>query len=60
LANTVAGVRQYSQFMALMENWDKVEMNVDVSLGSEGELQEQQEIYAESWEGASKRVKDTL
>jgi len=38
LANTVAGVRQYSQFMALMENWDKVEMNVDVSLGSEGEL----------------------
>lgn len=60
LANTVAGVRQYSQFMALMENWDKIEMNVDVSLGSEGELQEQQEIYAESWEGASKRVKDTL
>ena len=60
LANTVAGVRQYSQFMALMENWDKVEMNVDVSLGSEGELQEQQEIYAESWEGASKRVKDSL
>jgi len=35
--------------MALMENWDKVEMNVDVSLGSEGELQEQQEIYAQSW-----------
>ena len=60
LANTVAGVRQYAQFMALMENWDKVEMNVDVSLGSEGELQKQQDIYAESWEAASKRIKDTL
>ena len=38
LANTVAGVRQYAQFMALMNNWETVKLNVEVASESEGEL----------------------
>ena len=59
LAQTVGGMRQYSQFIALMENWDKVEMNVDVAKMSEGELTTQQEIWSESWEAADKRVQQS-
>ena len=57
LAETVAGTRQYAQFMAIMENYDKILVNQQVAAGSEGTLQKQQEIFAESWEAASKRVK---
>jgi hypothetical protein len=39
-----------------MENWDKVELNVDIADLSEGTLTEQQEIWSESWEAATKRV----
>jgi hypothetical protein len=42
--------------MSLMENWDKVQDNVAIAKGAEGTLQEQSEIYAESWEAAKKRV----
>lgn len=57
LAQTVAGVRQYTQLMALMDNWDYFEENVKVAEQSTGTLQEQAEIYAESWEASSKRVR---
>ena len=57
LAQTVAGVRQYTQFIALMDNYDKIEANEDLAKNSEGTLQKQQETYAESWEAAQKRVK---
>ena len=60
LAETVAGQRQYAQFMALMNNYDKVLENQGIATDSEGELQKQQDIYAESWEAASKRVKASL
>ena len=56
LAQSVAGVRQYTQLMALMENWDFMEQNVATSRASSGTLNEQAEIYAESWEAAEKRV----
>ena len=56
-AQTVAGVRQYNQLMALMENWDFFQENLTTAKGSEGTLQEQANIYAESWEAARKRVK---
>jgi len=46
LAQTVAGQRQYAQMIALMDNWDKVKENVKIASGSEGTLEEQQEIYA--------------
>ena len=61
LAQTVAGVRQYTQLIALMENWnngdnDSMMANLDTAYGSEGALQEQADIYAESWEAAQDRV----
>lgn len=57
LAQTVAGVRQYSQFMALMNNYDYFKENVGVAEQSAGTLDKQAEIYAESWEAAQKRVR---
>ncbi len=57
LAQTVGGVRQYTNLIALMDNWDKMQANVLTAQGSEGTLQEQADIYAESWEAAQKRVK---
>ena len=56
-AETVGGIRQYSTIMALMENWDFMQQNVKVAESSEGTLQKQADIYAESWEAAQKRVK---
>lgn len=60
LAETVAGTRQYAQFMALMNNYDKILSNQALAANSEGTLQEQADIYAESWEAAGKRVKTAL
>lgn len=57
LAQTVAGVRQYTQFITLMENWDKFQTNLVTATGAEGTLNKQAEIYAESWEAARKRVR---
>ena len=57
LAQTVAGVRQYSQFMALMNNYDYFKENVQVARNSTGTLEKQADIYAESWEAAQKRVR---
>lgn len=57
LAQTVAGTRQYTQLVSLMENFDAFQGNVDAAKNAEGTLSEQQDIYAEGWEAASKRVK---
>lgn len=57
LAQTVAGVRQYTQLVALMDNWDFFKENLGTALSSEGVLTKQADIYAESWAAASKRVK---
>lgn len=57
LAQTVAGVRQYNQFVALMDNWDYFQQNLNSSLNSTGSLTEQAEIYADSWEASEKRVR---
>ena len=47
-AQTVAGVRQYSQLMALMDNWDYFKENVERANNATGELQRQQDIYMQS------------
>lgn len=60
LAQTVAGVRQYAQLTALMENYDFYQENLFSAQNSEGALQEQADIYAESWEAASNRVRASL
>ena len=57
LAQTVAGVRQYTQFISLMENWGDFQKNLEIAYTSTGTLQEQANIYAESWEAARNRVK---
>ena len=56
LAQTVGGVRQYTQLIALMDNWNYFQQNLGVATGAEGTLNKQAEIYAESWEAAEKRV----
>lgn len=56
LAQTVAGVRQYTQFIALMDNWDFMKENLNTAANATGTLDKQAEIYAESWEAAQKRV----
>lgn len=56
LAQTVAGVRQYTQLMSLMNNYDSFKENVSAAETSSGTLQEQADIYAESWEAAQERV----
>lgn len=60
LAQTVAGVRQYTQLIALMENWDFMETNLGTVATSEGTLQEQADIYAEGWVAAKKEVTASL
>lgn len=57
LAQTVAGVRQYSQFIALMDNADFFRTNLETARNATGTLQEQADLYAESWEAARDRVK---
>ena len=60
LAKGVAGIRQYTQFIALMDNWDFMEENLGTVAGSGGTLEKQAKTYEESWEAASKRVKASL
>ena len=60
LAQTVGGVRQYTNLIALMDNWDKFQENLATAQGAEGALQQQAEIYAQSWEAARTRVKTAM
>ena len=59
-AQVVAGKRQYTQLMALFENWDMYNKNLSIADNADGELQKMADIYAESWEAASARVKASL
>lgn len=52
--------RQYTQLVALMNNYDYFKENLEVARNSEGTLQKQADIYAESWEAAEKRVKASM
>lgn len=60
LAQSVAGIRQYSQFMALMDNWDVMEKNVEMAKEANGALEDQHEIWETGIEGATSRVKEEL
>ena len=48
LAQSVAGVRQYNQLMALMNNWSDMEANIERATNAAGTLNKQQDIYMES------------
>lgn len=57
LAETVAGVRQWTQLIALMDNWDFFKENLAMAQDADGALEQQAEIYAESWEAARDKTK---
>lgn len=56
LAQTVAGTRQYTQLISLMDNYSDFKDNVTSAKNSEGTLSVQADIYAQSWEAAQERV----
>lgn len=56
LAETVAGVRQWTQLIALMDNWDFFKKNLAIAKNADGTLNQQAETYAESWEAARDRI----
>lgn len=56
VAQAVAGKRQYTQLMALMENQDMYQKSMSIAESAEGTLQKQADIYAESWSAASNRM----
>ena len=60
LAQTVAGVRQYTQLVALMDNFDFYKQNLSSAQNSDGALKKQAEIYEESWEAANKRLRASM
>ena len=57
LAQQVAGIRQYNQFMALMENWDVMQKNLKLTEQANGALEEQNRIYEESMTASQERMK---
>lgn len=60
LAQAVAGIRQYTQFIALMDNWDFMGENLATAYSAEGTLEKQQKIYEESWEAARNRLQASV
>lgn len=57
LAQTVGGVRQYNNLISLMDNYERFQELVQDSYDSTGYLNTQADKYADSWEGASNRVR---
>ena len=60
LAQIIAGKRQYTQLMALFENWNMYQSNMNIAENSEGSLERMAQTYAESWEAASARVRASM
>lgn len=56
-AQSVAGVRQYTQLIALMDNWDTFKINLEVAEDAEGTLEKQHEVWAKSAEAAGEKIK---
>ena len=57
LAQTVGGARNYTGLVSLMDNWDDFQVNLKTAQQAQGTLQNQADIYAQSWEAASKHVR---
>lgn len=60
IANTIAGKRQYTQLFALFDNWDKYKSSVEGAANAQGELNKEHQVYLESWEASSERIKANL
>ena len=57
LAQSVGGIRQYNQLIALMDNWDTFKINLEVAENSKGTLDQQFEIYQSSVEASAATLK---
>jgi len=61
LAQTVAGTRQYNQLIALMGSWQSdFQKNLTTAKDSAGALESQANIFGDSWEAASNRVRASM
>lgn len=61
LAQTVAGTRQYNQLIALMGSWQSdFQKNLITAKDSAGALESQANIFGDSWEAASNRVRASM
>lgn len=56
LAQTVAGTRQYTYLISLMENWGNVTKNIQIASEATGTLNKQQEIYNQSLAAHTKQL----
>lgn len=54
-AQIIGGKRQYTSMVALFDNFDKYQKELDISRGASGTLNEQQDIYEDSVDAAKKR-----
>lgn len=59
-AQAVAGVHQYSRFMALMEAQDAYHQNLEWAKEADGAVDKQLEYYEESWTAAANRLQDSF
>ena len=59
LAQTVAGTRQYTQLIALMDKWDVFNENLETARNATGELDKQQSIFLEGTEAKLNKLKAT-
>ena len=57
LSQTMAGVRQYNNLLALFDNWDMYTDALNTSADAAGTLQHQQDIYMESVEAHLQKMK---
>ena len=60
IAITMAGTQQFSRLIALFDNWDMYQETLAISQNASGTLQEQADIYADSWQAAAQRVQTSL
>ena len=56
LAQTVAGTRQYTYLVSLMDKWETFQTNLNTATSAQGELNKQNNIYLESTEAHLKKL----
>lgn len=59
-AQAVAGKRQYTQLMALFDNWDMYGENLTTAMNSEGTLEQMNSIYEEGLKAAQDRSRASI
>lgn len=60
IAQAIAGKRQYTQMMALFENFGDYQNNLKIAENSDGALEDMQERWATGWEAAANRVQNAM